>query len=299
MRIARFDGGRIGIVQSGPGTAAAGDGLVLKDVTSVLGVDPGEWPPVGMNRVIARFEEYRPLIEAALEQAPALPIADVKFDTPVPWPHALVAIPVNYHDHAVEMTSPAVSKNAGFFVLGPASLAGAGSTVVLPNIPGREVHHEAELAVIIGRRCRGVTAAEALDYVFGYSCLMDITVRGREERAFRKSNDTFTPVGPWITTRDEVGDDLGSLHVVLEVDGAVRQDVLVDKMIMNVPELIEMCAAVMTLEPGDIIATGTGDGVGPLEDQNTVTLRISRVGEISVDVVQGHLGNHDVYTRNG
>lgn len=296
MRIARFNGGRIGVVR--PDTDAGG-GAVVHDVTGAVDVDPGEWPPVGMNRVIAGFAEHRTRIEEALADAETHPVTEVRFDTPIPWPCALVAIPVNYSDHAVEMSSPAVSRNAGFFVLGASSLAGHGGPVELPNVAGREVHHEAELAVVIGRRCRGVSAADALDHVFGYSCLMDVTVRGREERAFRKSHETFTPVGPWITTRDEVGDDLGSLHVVLDVDGEVRQDVTVDKMIMPVPDLIEMCSSVMTLEPGDIIATGTGAGVGPLHDQETATLRISRVGELSVAVTRGQLGNNSVYIRNG
>jgi 2-keto-4-pentenoate hydratase/2-oxohepta-3-ene-1,7-dioic acid hydratase in catechol pathway len=122
--------------------------------------------------------------------------------------------------------------------------------------------------------------------VFGYACLLDMTVRGKQERTIRKSYDTFTPVGPWIVTADEVGSPT-DLQVTLRVNGKIRQDANTRDMFMSVAEIIEMCSAVTTLEPGDIIATGTAEGVGPVTHGDTVSIDISRVGQMSLQVRNG------------
>jgi len=281
MRFARWNGGRIGLV--------VGD--TIRDVTEAAGIDIGEWPPVGPVRMIADFDRRRDAILNAAERASPVPLRDVKLETPIPWPHKLIAIPVNYHAHALEMSSPAISRNAGFFMKSSASLSGAGEPIVLPDLPGREIHHEAELAVIIGKRGRQIAAADALKHVFGYACLLDITVRGKQERTIRKSYDTFTPVGPWITTADEV-DNPANLDVRLWVNGEPRQDANTSAMIVGVAETIEMVSAVTTLEPGDIIATGTGEGVGPIAAGDAVRIEIPQVGEMTVRVVQGNGGGN-------
>lgn len=281
MKLARFNGGRIGLV----------DGSTIRDVTTAAGVDPAEWPPVGPVRMIAAFDKRRDAIAAAVEQETPVDLASVKLETPVPWPNKLIAIPVNYHAHAIEMSSPAISKNAGFFVLSSASLSGVADGIVLPDLPGRQMHHEAELAVIIGKGGRHISRAAALDHVFGYACLLDITVRGRQERAIRKSYDTFTPVGPWIVTADEVGDP-GDLQVRLWVNDELRQDANTRDMIVDIPEIVAMCSSVTTLEPGDVIATGTGEGVGPIKAGDVIRISIDRVAEMSVTVRQGAGGSN-------
>jgi 2-keto-4-pentenoate hydratase/2-oxohepta-3-ene-1,7-dioic acid hydratase in catechol pathway len=281
MRLTRYNGGHIGVVR----------GDKIYDVTDAAGVDIRQWPPVGMVQLIADFDKRRAAIEAAArEGASSVSFADAHLETPVPWPNKLIAIPVNYHAHAIEMNSPAISRNAGFFVKGSSSLSGASDPIILPDLPGREVHHEAELAVIIGKRGRHIRREDALQYVFGYACLMDITVRGKQERAMRKSFDTFTPVGPWIVTADEVGDP-SDLQVRLWVNEDLRQDANTASMIVDVPEIIALCSSAMTLEPGDVIATGTGEGVGPIKDRDIVTLEISRVGRMAVPVRQGEGGS--------
>jgi 2-keto-4-pentenoate hydratase/2-oxohepta-3-ene-1,7-dioic acid hydratase in catechol pathway len=280
MKLVRFNGGRIGLVVDG----------TVRDVTEAAGVDPDFWPPVGMVRLIADFQAQRGRLESAAAAATPIPLSDVVLETPVPWPNKLIAIPVNYHAHALEMSSPAISKNGGFFVKSASSLSGAGQPIVLPDLVGRAFHHEAELAVVIGRRCRHVPREEALDYVFGYGCLLDMTVRGKQERAIRKSFDTFTPVGPWIVTADEVPDP-SALHVQLWVNDQIRQDAYTNNMIIDVPEIISMCSSVMTLEPGDVIATGTGEGVGPVAPGDTVRISITPgVGSMDVKVEQGQGG---------
>ena len=287
MRIARFNGGRLGLVIGG----------TVRDVTDAAEIDPQEWPPVGVVRMIASFAGVADKLLDAAARAQPLPVTDVRFDTPVPWPQTLFAIPVNYHAHELEMSSPAISRNAGFFVKSAASLSGASDAVVLPDLPGRSVHHEAELAVIIGRRAHQVSREDALDYVFGYSCLLDMTVRGKQERAMRKSYDTFTPVGPWITTADEIGDP-AALRVRLWVNDELRQDAMTKDMIISVPEIVAMCSSVTTLEPGDVIATGTAEGVGPVVGGDRITIDIAPgVGTMTVAVRQGTGGSNVAMPR--
>jgi 2-keto-4-pentenoate hydratase/2-oxohepta-3-ene-1,7-dioic acid hydratase in catechol pathway len=281
MKIARFNGGRIGLVE----------GELVRDVTAAAGVDPGAFPPVGPVQLIADFDARRAAMLRAAEDAPRCPLAEVTLETPVPWPNKLIAIPVNYHAHAVEMSSPAISRNAGFFVLSAASLSGAGEPILLPDLPGREIHHEAELAVIIGKGGRHIRREDAMAHVFGYACLLDITVRGKQERAIRKSYDSFTPLGPWIVTADEVGDP-SDLQVRLWVGDELRQDANTRDMIVDIPEIIAMCSSVTTLHPGDVIATGTGEGVGRIRDGDTVTIEVSRVARMSVAVRQGTGGSN-------
>jgi len=280
MKLLRFNGGRVGLVLDG----------TVRDITAAAGVDPAQWPPVGMVQLIASFGAKREQLLDAARRAPGLDLASVHLETPVPWPNKLIAIPVNYHAHALEMSSPAISKNGGFFVKSASSLSGASDPILLPDLPGRAVHHEAELAIIVGRRGRHVSREDALEYVFGYACLLDMTVRGKQERAIRKSYDTFTPVGPWITTADEVPDP-SALRVQLWVNDESRQDAYTRDMIVDVPEIIAMCSSVVTLEPGDVIATGTAEGVGPVSVGDTVTIDISPgVGRMAVRVEQGQGG---------
>ena len=281
MKLARFNGGRVGIVGD--------DGL--RDVTQAVGIVPEAWPPVGPVQLIANFDFLRKKLVEAAAEAPPIALDEVKLQTPIPWPHKLIAIPVNYSAHAIEMSSPAISRNAGFFILSNSSLSGAGDPIVLPDLPGREVHHEAELAVIIGRGGRHIDRSQSLDHVFGYACLLDITVRGKQERAIRKSYDTFTPVGPWIVTADEVGDPC-DLDVRLWVNDEPRQAANTRDMILDVPEIVAMCSSVMTLEPGDIIATGTGEGVGPIRPGDRIRIEISRVASMTVKVEQGSGGSN-------
>jgi 2-keto-4-pentenoate hydratase/2-oxohepta-3-ene-1,7-dioic acid hydratase in catechol pathway len=285
MKLARFDEGRIGVIVD--------DGHLV-DVTAAVGIDPAQWPPVAPTALIARFDELRPRIERALREEPRIAIASVKLRTPVPWPNKVIAYPVNYHDHGREMQAGYRATHQGFFLKPNSSLSGAGEPVVLPAVPGREVHHESELAIVIGKQARGIRREDWRDYVFGYACLLDMVVRGREERVFRKAYDSFCPVGPWITTADEVGDPT-ALDMKLWVNEELRQSANTRDLVLDIPGMVEMAAAVMTLYPGDIIATGTPAGVGPVKAGDRIRIRIERVGEMSVDVVQGTDGATAVF----
>lgn len=290
MRIARFGTGQIGLV--------LGDELV--DVTDKVGVDAGEWPPVGPNRLIREFDAYADVLAEAAESGPRVPLSAVTLLTPVPWASKVIAYPVNYHDHGREMQAGYRADVQGFFLKPPSSLSGAGEPVVLPVVPGREVHHESELGIVIGKGGRDIAAEDWEDHVFGYTCLLDMVVRGREERVFRKAFDSFCPVGPWIVTKDEVGDPT-ALDMKLWVgrDGReeLRQHANTRDLVLDIPGMVAMASAVMTLQPGDIIATGTPAGVGPVEAGDTVRIAIERVGEMTVDVVQGTSGRTEVFAR--
>ena len=281
MRLARFDGGQIGIVRDD----------VIFDVSAVCGVEPGEWPPVGMVRIIAAWDTLRPKIEAALRSGAGKPLASVRLQTPDPWPNKVLALPANFRDHVEEMRGRPyvidanIEHEAGFFIKASSAMIGAGDTIVLPtDKPGREFHHECEMAIVIGKRARHVPVERALEYIFGYSCLIDVTMRGLEERVMRKSYETFCPVGPWITTTDEVGSPF-DLEMRLWVNGTLRQHSSPKMMKVGISEAIAMCSAVTTLEPGDIIASGTMAGVGPLVPGDEVVIEIERVGKMILPVV--------------
>ena len=287
MKIARFNEGRIGI---------AVDDAHLVDITELIGEDAAAWPPVGTVRLIARFDALRPVIEAALPALPRIPLAGVRLLTPVPWPNKVIAYPVNYHDHGREMQAGYRADVQGFFLKPNSSLSGASEPVVLPNLPTREVHHEAELGIVIGKGGRGIRREDWREHVFGYACLMDMVVRGREERVFRKAYDSFCPVGPWVVTADEVGDPT-QLEMKLWVNGELRQHANTRDLVLDIPGMVEMASAVMTLYPGDIIATGTPAGVAQIRDGDQVRMTIDRVGEMTVRVVQGRGGATPVFDK--
>jgi 2-keto-4-pentenoate hydratase/2-oxohepta-3-ene-1,7-dioic acid hydratase in catechol pathway len=286
MKLIRFNGGRIGLVK---------DDFVY-DISAVVGAGDGQWPPVEMNRLIRDFAALGLAIERASAAADPVPFSAVHLETPVPWPNKLMAYPVNYHDHAKEMSSVGFANIKGYFLKSSSSLVGASDSIVLPNLPERSVHHECELGLIIGKECRGVSVEDAMDVVFGYACLMDITIRGNEERVMRKSYDTFTPVGPWIVTADEVSDPK-NLRMRLWVNDELRQDANTCDLIVGLPEMVSLASSASTLYPGDIIATGTPAGVGPILAGDKVTIEIESVGRMSLPVVQGTLGANFVFSR--
>lgn len=286
MRLARFNGGRIGI--------CIGDEIA--DVTELCGVDPAEWPAVGPLRLIRDYERLRRLIEAGLPVAPKLPLAQVRLETPVPWPSKVIAYPVNYHAHGREMQAGYRATNQGFFLKPSSSVSGPNDPVELPSVPGREVHHECELGIVIGKEVRGLSRENWREAVFGYACLLDMVVRGREERVFRKAYDTFCPVGPWIVTADELTDPT-ALDMKLWVNDELRQSANTRDLVLDIPGMMETASAVMTLYPGDIIATGTPEGVGPVKAGDTIRIAIDGVGEMRVPVVQGERGATEVFAQ--
>ena len=219
-----------------------------------------------------------------------MPVADVRLRPPVLNPGKLIATASNYGDHVAEMRDVVLERVSGHvdpwlldfdvFLKATSSIVGPGDAVVLPHGPvaeGREIHHESELAVIIGRGGAHIAEADAHDHVLGYTIGLDMTVRGDGDRSRRKSYDTFTPIGPWIVTADEVADP-NKLEVRLEVDGDVRQQANTKDMLVDVAGIIAYASSVMRLDPGDIILTGAPLGVGRVKAGETMVSEISEIG---------------------
>ena len=286
MKIVRFNGGCVGV----------SDGRKVVDVSALCGAAAGEWPPVGINRLIRDFDALRPQLQQALQTGPGVALAEVHLETPVPWPNKLIAYPVNYHDHAREMATQGLSTVQGYFLKANSSLSGPADAIELPDLPGREIHHECEIALIIGKGGRQIAPERAHEHLFGFACLLDMTVRGREERVFRKSYDTFTPVGPWIVTADEVPDP-SNVEMKLWVNDELRQHANTRDLIVGIPEMISIASSASTLHPGDIIASGTPAGVGRVLPGDVVTIEVEHVGRMSIPVVQGHLGANIVFAK--
>jgi 2-keto-4-pentenoate hydratase/2-oxohepta-3-ene-1,7-dioic acid hydratase in catechol pathway len=166
----------------------------------------------------------------------------------------------------------------------------------VPNVVGREIHHECEIALIIGKEGRQIAPENAFDYVFGYACLLDMTVRGNEERAMRKSFDTFTPVGPWIVTADEIKDPT-DMKMRLWVNGEQRQQATTKDLIVDIPNMIAVASSSSTLYPGDIIVTGMPAGVAKVVPGDTVTIEVDEVGKMSLPVVADSRGASIVFSK--
>ncbi|WP_297498129.1 fumarylacetoacetate hydrolase family protein [Thermococcus sp.] len=203
-------------------------------------------------------------------------------------PSKIIALAKNYVEHAKEMESD-VPERPVFFLKPPSSLIGPGEPIILPRMSKR-VDHEVELAVIIGKRAKGVPAEKAMDYVLGYTILLDITARDLQAEARRKGLpwalskgfDTFAPVGPRIADKRGLGID--DLEIGLKVNGHLRQLGRTSEMVIKVPEIIEYISSIMTLEPGDIIATGTPAGVGPLKHGDKIEAWIEGIGVLKKEV---------------
>jgi 2-keto-4-pentenoate hydratase/2-oxohepta-3-ene-1,7-dioic acid hydratase in catechol pathway len=263
--------------------AVTGDGalaIVRGQQVAVLDAGPAG-RPVTMDAVVAGGDEAR----SWLAQAPGrrLSLAEVMLRAPLAHPGKIIAAPVNYTDHMREMSEVLDINDLGVFLKAPSSVCGPGAVVRLPY-HDRRFDQEGELAVVIGRETRGIPAGRALEAVFGYTCLLDITMRGGEDRSLRKSFDTFTPLGPWIVTADEVGDP-AALELTCSVNGKVRQAASTRELIWSVAQLVAYCSSVMTLRPGDVIATGTPQGVGPIADGDAVEVTIERIGTLPVTVL--------------
>jgi 2-keto-4-pentenoate hydratase/2-oxohepta-3-ene-1,7-dioic acid hydratase in catechol pathway len=291
MKLASFNHGRVGCIENSE----------LIDLTDLVTGGEQSWPPVAMIRLIANFNELKTRI-AAGTALPRLRLQDAALETPIQWPNKVIAFPANYREHIAEMKtgtgliSSFSADGQGFFLKANSSLSGPADAIVLPNLPTREVHHECELAIIIGRTGRHISRANAYAHIFGYACLIDVVVRGKEERVMRKSFDTFCPMGPYIVTSDEVASP-ETLQMELAVNGVMRQRANTRDLIVDIPTMIEMASSVMTLFPGDIIASGTPSGVGPLHAGDKVTIAIENVGSMDLDVIRSDEQPHAVWRK--
>ena len=250
------------------------------DLTDALGLRPGAGGP--LLAFLERGGSLSDLQALDVDALPSQPLDLARLAAPVARPGKVVGAPVNYLDHQAEMGEQRTIADYGMFLKAPSSVIGPTGSVRLPYTDVR-TDHEGELGVVIGRTASRVPVERALDHVLGYAPVLDITVRSGEDRSTRKSFDTFTPFGPWVTTADEVPDP-GALELRCWVDGELRQHASTADLIYGVAELIAYTSHVMTLHPGDVIATGTPAGVGPIAAGQRVVVEIEGLGRLDVGV---------------
>jgi 2-keto-4-pentenoate hydratase/2-oxohepta-3-ene-1,7-dioic acid hydratase in catechol pathway len=287
VKLALFDELRLGVV--------TGDEIV--DVTEALPAHDADPVASGWWRALCRdFHALRPDLETAAKAGPSIPLERVRLRAPVLNPSKVLACASNYRDHVEEMhdvqrrTLGRVEDwmmNFDVFLKAPSAISGPAEDIVLPPevvAAGQEIHHESELVVVIRAGGKDIPEASALEHVLGYTIGLDITVRGAADRSRRKSYDTFAPLGPWISTADEVGepDDL-EIDLVRNGDDH-RQHVHTKDMITAVPAIVSYASRMMTLVPGDVIFTGAPPGVGPIESGDVLETTISRVGAMTLRV---------------
>ena len=255
-----------------------GDRVV--DVSAVVRDIPHTGPGDLMSGLIARFDTYRAKLEAAVAANEGVPLAQVKVRAPLPKPGNIVCMAVNYMEDGTR-SEPALING---FHKASTAIIGPGEAMVLPDVPASIFEGEAELAVVIGKRATRVSQADAMSYVFGYINFIDGSARGLQPSGnsfFQmKSRETFAPIGPFLVTADEIPDPQ-NLVVKLWVNGTVKQNFNTSDMAHKIPRCIEWASSIHTLEPGDILATGTNHrGLSSFMDGDKVELEVQGLGRL-------------------
>jgi 2-keto-4-pentenoate hydratase/2-oxohepta-3-ene-1,7-dioic acid hydratase in catechol pathway len=284
MRLCRFDKDRLGIVQ--------GDQVL--DVTRALEVIPEQrWPLAQGDPLILNLKKVIAAAKTLAKRAKKKPLAKVKLLSPVANPGKIIAAPINYNDHIAEsIKDPGIAHGRtniakgigewGLFLKAGSSLIGFGEEIRL-RWPDRRNDHEVELAVIIGKKGNKIPRDQAMEYVCAYSIGLDMTVRGPELQCFRKSIDTYSVLGPWLVTADEIADP-NALDLSITVNGETRQKSNTKYLVYDVQRLIEFGSAMYTLHPGDVIMTGTPAGVSPVKPGDALHAVVQGVGEADIRI---------------
>jgi len=284
MRLCRFGEGRLGLVEDGS----------VRDVTAALDVLPTyRYPLPPFDPLIANLEKVVARIQAVAATTSSQPLSSLTLLSPVANPGKIVCAPVNYQKHLDEVREDAQLHHnnagtmapihtAGLFLKATSALVGPGEGIALRKVDRRN-DHEVELAVVIGKTANNVPAADGYQYVAGYAIGLDITIRGPEERSLRKSPDSYAVLGPWLVTADEVPNP-GNLNLRISVNGEERQNSNTKYLILGVPDLIAYASSFYTLYPGDIIITGTPEGVSPIQPGDIISACIEKIGTMEVTV---------------
>jgi 2-keto-4-pentenoate hydratase/2-oxohepta-3-ene-1,7-dioic acid hydratase in catechol pathway len=290
MKLCRFNQGCLGVVEKDE----------IFDVSTVLSLIPlskaAQYPLPKHDLFIEALPQILLAIPAALEKARAnpLPLSSVRLDAPVGNPGKIIGAPINYNAHieeSVQDVGISHGRNVtsisdwGLFLKSSASLIGVSDDIELSFLDRRN-DHEIELGVIIGKQGRHIKRKNALDFVAGYTTCLDMTLRGKEFQCFRKSIDTYSVVGPFFVTKDEISNP-NELDLWLNVNGLLRQKSNTRHMVFSVERLIEYASSFYTLYPGDIIMTGTPEGVGPVVPGDVIECGVQNVGAFKINVVAG------------
>jgi 2-keto-4-pentenoate hydratase/2-oxohepta-3-ene-1,7-dioic acid hydratase in catechol pathway len=274
MKIGFFDDYKLGVI--------LGDTIV--DVSSAVAEIPRLGPHDLINGLIAGFDAHRPRLEEAASRGKRIPLASVRLRAPLPRPINIDCMAVNYMEDGTRKEPAPINA----FHKSPSAIIGPGEAMVLPNAPASVFEGEAELGVVISKRARNVRAVDAMDYVFGYVNFIDGSARGLPppNNVFfqMKSRDTFAPIGPYLVTKDEIKDP-HTLQVRLWNNGTLRQNFNTSDMAHKIPHCIEWASALHTLEPGDILASGTNHrGLHAFQDGDRIELEIDGLGRLAFSV---------------
>ena len=274
MKLMYFDDFRLGVVK--------GDAVV--DVSKLVKDIPHTGPQELMSGLIERFAKYKARLQKAAAAGKGVPLKKVRIRPPLPRPHNVDCMAVNYMEDGTR-TEPAPI-NA--FHKSPSGIIGDGDTLVLPDVPATIFEGEAEMALVIGKRASRVPAAKAMSHIFGYVNFIDGSARGLPPSGNTfyqmKSRDTFAPMGPYIVTADEIADP-HRLQVRLWVNGILMQNFNTSDMAHRIPRCIEWVSSIHTLEPGDVLATGTNHrGLNPFQDGDRVELEVEGLGRLRIKV---------------
>lgn len=281
MKLCWFNDDRLGLVVGG----------YVLDVTLALAALPARPYPAPLgDLLISHLDVVLPVIANLQGDASRYGLANVHLRSAVARPTKIIGVPVNYSDHVNEAKSATTIfkqyegsiEDQGLFLKATSSLIGCSDGVQI-HFPNRPTHHEIELAVIIGKSGKNIPEADAFAYVAGYAVALDMTLRGSEDRSFRKSIDTYSVLGPWFTTMDEIANPQ-CLEFRLQVNGETRQQSNTENMIMGIAQQIAWASSFYQLLPGDIIMTGTSAGVGPVQAGDTIHAAIEGLGSMRVAV---------------
>lgn len=288
MKLCRFDEDRLGVVF----------GDQVHDVSAAQDEIRASAPyDMKGDAVIAALPSWRTRLQEMARNVSPRPLSAVKLLAPVARPTKVMAAPTNYRRHIEEMQANRAASprshssdigEAGIFLKANSSLVGPSEGVAI-RFPDRRNDHEAEIVVVIGRQGTNIARANALDYVAGYSLGLDMTLRGPEDRSFRKSIDSYSVLGPWIATADEIANP-NKLAFRLSVNEQTKQESNTEFMVYDVQRLIEFASSFYTLYPGDVFFTGTPEGVGPVKPGDVIRVRSDPIGELSTTVRAHRIG---------
>ena len=282
MKFCRFDNDRLGVIIDG----------TVRDVTAAQDEIRAAHPyDAKSDAIIAALPEWRSRLEDMAADAAPITLESVNLLPPVARPGKLMAAPVNYKAHINEaQADPGIRhierttkiREAGIFLKSNTALIGVGGTIPI-RFPDRRNDHEFEFVIVIGKECSRVKQADALDVIAGYTLGLDMTVRGPEDRSARKSCDGYAVLGPWFVTADEIADpDAVSFHGA--VNGDVKQDANTKDQVLSIGELIEYASEYYTLYPGDVMYTGSPEGVSEVKAGDELHFVCDQIGEFRIGV---------------
>ena len=281
MKLACFNNTHLGIVS---------DDEQIIDVTDLAEPLPGHNLQQIVEKVLLNWSQFQPTFEAALKDRAGVPIDSVSLMSPIPAPSKILCYGLNFSEFGMV---PPLDKE--IFIKPASSLIGSGGTVVLPEVEANLFYHEAELGIVIGKPAHKLAKGTGMDVIFGYTNYIDVTARaaigngvimpnGRYSLFTGKSWDTFSPMGPYVVTADEVGDPL-TLQVRFWLNDMLRQDFPMSDIAFTIADLVENVSHITTLNVGDVITTGTNHtGLCALQHDDRATQEIDKLGKLNVTV---------------